>query len=111
MGRPHGSDAAGTPLDLIGQPMVASGPAPGLVTRSTDDMSKAPHDGIYTLGDARYVVRGGDPLPDGAVMDGEPGAEPAVEPAVEPPVEPAPATRSKGAAPENRAKADEAETN
>jgi hypothetical protein len=108
MGKPHGADATGQPVDLIGKPMhlrLAPPPSVG-VTFITENqtMTKAQADGIYTLNGGRFQIRKGDLLPDGAVMD---DIDEADEPTAE--VTDAPAKRSKGSAPENRAKADEAE--
>jgi hypothetical protein len=104
MAKPHGANADGTPVDLIGRPFRPASHGVGVTFRlENDPMAKAQTDGIYTLNGSRFVIRKGDTLPDGAVME---GAEDVAEPAADE----APATRSKGAAPENRAKADEAET-
>ena len=62
------------------------------------DMAKAPHDGVYTNANGdRFVIRVGDPLPDGATMD-----------AADEPVE---EERAKPAAPQNKAKAKAAPEN
>lgn len=96
-------------------------------------METAERGGVYVLNGHRYRIRKGDPLPEGAVMWGGPDhpeviehgiqkADKAEKPAKdaddsdeadEPKAKKgdgAPAKRSKGGAPENRAKADEAET-
>ena len=87
--------------DLIGQPLGhRTAPEPGLVIvkAGEHDMAKATHDGTYTSASGdRFVIRAGDPLPDGATMD---AADEPVEERAKPK---APANRSKGAAPENRA--------
>ena len=128
MTKPHGMAPDGTPADLIGQPLHSGrGSVPGVVVRSMDTMEAAERGGVYVLNGYRYRIRKGDPLPDGAVMWGGPdhpdviehGIQNAGKKADEPADdtdEPkakkgdgAPAKRSKGGAPENRAKADEAE--
>lgn len=57
-------------------------------------MMNAPKDGIYELDGNRFLIRKGDPLPEGAVFD-DPDAMPAPE---EPKLE----ERKRPAAPENR---------
>lgn len=104
MTAPHGTTAEGVLADLIGQPLATGrGSVPGLFQQRTDEMTKATHDGIYTLNGNRYVIRKGDALPDGAVMDDVAVADEAVDEA--PVIE----QRNQGAAPENRAKAEKAE--
>lgn len=79
MGASHGADAAGRPLDLIGQRLDAR-PAPGgvgITFRRKDDssMAKAPHDGVYLRNGNRFRIRKGDDLPAGAAMADTPPAE------------------------------------
>lgn len=91
-------DLLGRPLDELPDTM------PRITFRqegATDAMTtKAPHDGIYTLGGNRFRIQAGHPLPDGAVMDAA-GPEPAAKPE-ERAKGRAPQNKSKGAAPENR---------
>jgi hypothetical protein len=69
-----------------------------IVKAGETDMAKATHDGTYTNANGdRFVIRAGDPMPDGAVMDA--ADEPVEEERAKPK---APQNRSKGAAPENR---------
>lgn len=90
MTKPHGQDALGRPVDLIGQPLaVRPSPAPKVVilgAKEMQTMAKAEKDGVYTLNGGRFKVRAGDVLPEGAEMVTD-------------------EQRSKGAAPENKAKA------
>lgn len=70
------------------------GSVPGVhvVTREDSTMAKAKKNGSYELNGHWFKVRKGDPLPEGAVMEGdEPEAEPVEE-------------RAQKAAPENKAK-------
>lgn len=95
MARPHGTDAAGNALNLVGG-VMSDTPAsvPGIVVNTPEEpMAKAPHDGIYTLHGGRFWIRCGDELPAAAVMDD-------VEERAEPK---APENKAKPAAPENRA--------
>jgi hypothetical protein len=97
MTRPHGRDDAGRPLNLIGQPLEirhAPPPQPFIVTKE-DAMAKAERNGVYTLHGLRYIIRAGDPLPDGAELDPDPEERAKGK---------APENKSKQAAPENRAK-------
>ena len=104
MTAPHGATAEGVPVDLIGQPLATGrGSVPGLFQQRTDEMTKATHDGTYTLNGGRFHIRAGDPLPEGAVLDEVAVADEAVDEA--PVIE----QRNQGAAPENRAKAEKAE--
>lgn len=101
MARAHGVLPDGTAVDLIGQPLhLRPGPAPGIQFGASDTMTKATYDGVYTLDGHRFLMRAGQALPPGAVPEPLAVSEP----------EPAPAKRSRGAAPENRAKAEEPET-
>lgn len=98
MSRPHGVDAAGNPLDLIGRRLdtrPASSVGVTIIRKDTTDMAKAEKNGVYTLNGHRFRIKAGDVLPEGAVMDGE--AEVRKQDA-------APENKSKQAAPENRAK-------
>ncbi len=100
MTSPHGTGADGQPVDLIGQPFgLIPGPGVGIHFVREDDpnMTKATGDGVYTLDGNRYVLRKGDSLPEGAEVEYTAEDEPQDE---------QPAVRSKGAAPENRAKAE-----
>jgi hypothetical protein len=104
MTKPHGATPNGQPVDLIGQPLhPGRGSVEAVFVRRTENMAKANADGIYTLRGARFKVRKGAVLPDGAVME---GAEVAEEAAAEADVT---EQRDKGGAPENRAKADKPE--
>ena len=70
-------------------------------------MAKAEANGVYTDANGhRFRIKAGDEVPDGAMLDGE-TEEPAA-PKKKADAEPAD-TRDKGAAPENRAKAEKAE--
>lgn len=100
MTRPHGTDAMGRSVDLIGQLIgVRQAPSVGIriVKREDITMPKAEKDGVYTLGNGRFFVKQGDPLPEGAEMVGDPTDEQRAKGA-------APENKSKQAAPENRAK-------
>lgn len=109
MARAHGTGPDGVELDLIGQPLhLRPGPAPGVHIVTENTMDKAPYDGTYLLGGHQFRMRKGRPLPPGAEPMPDPNATPEPEPTAE--VSEAPAKRSKGGAPENRAKADETET-
>jgi hypothetical protein len=108
MTKPHGTDGAGKPVDLIGRPLrdtSASVPSVRITRKDERDvtMAKAERDGIYTLKGGRFKIRKGDVLPDGAVLD---GAEPEVEERAE---KSAPENKAKKAAPENRAAGKRAE--
>lgn len=87
------TDAAGRPVDLIGQPLKAGrGAVPGVTIITTGDaMAKAERDGVYRLGTAQFKVRKGALLPDGAELIEERAKGKAPE------------NKSKQAAPENRA--------
>lgn len=81
MGKPHGTDAAGRHLNLIGAVIADEAvPVSGVVVRRAKEReavsAKAEQDGIYTLGGVRYQIRAGDELPEGAVIaeEGEPVA-------------------------------------
>jgi hypothetical protein len=95
MTKPHGEDATGQKLDLIGQPLRAgrgSSPGVGITRKETFTMPKAERNGRYKLGDYYFRIRAGDEIPTGAEMvDDEERANPK-----------APENRAKGAAPENR---------
>lgn len=104
MTRPHWTAPGGQPLDLIGRPLhPGRGSLPGIliVEKGIIAMPKADANGTYTDANGnRFRIHAGDELPEGATMDsGE----------VEVADEPEPEERAKGAAPENRAKADKAE--
>lgn len=100
-----------------------------VTTTSTNDTAKAPQDGHYWIGNNRFRVKAGDPIPAGARLDittapateaadapsPEPEARPETdakatkEPDVKPRADaeakakgPAPENGAKGAAPENR---------
>jgi hypothetical protein len=103
MTKPHGTAPNGQPVDLIGQPLhPGRGSVEAVFVRRTENMAKANADGIYTLRGARFKVRKGAVLPDGAVMEGAEVADEATD-------EPVTEQRNRGDAPENRAKADKAE--
>jgi hypothetical protein len=111
--------------DLIGRPLESLPESmPGLRIIPTEDaeLTKATYDGTYTdaKGD-KFLMRVGQILPDGAVADPDPNAEPkavkgdgyeiikareeaaAIAKEDEERAKKAPANRSKGNAPENRA--------
>ena len=93
MAKPHGTDASGRPVNLIGQPMgVRPSPPPALYITQTENiaMAKVEQNGVYVLNGKRYRIRKGDVLPEGAQM--EQRAK-----------KPAPENRAEKAAPENRA--------
>jgi hypothetical protein len=100
MTKPHGAGPEGTPVDLIGQP-IGHRAAPGvgilIYPAGGTPMAKAEHNGVYKLGESQFVIRKGDPLPEGAelVTAEEPADEERAKKA-------APQNRSKGSAPENR---------
>lgn len=88
---PAGTDANGHPVDIIGQPILPGrGSVPGVTIREVDAMAKVEKNGVYTLNGVRFLIRAGDVLPEGAVMDEE-RAEKA-----------APQNRAEKAAPQNR---------
>jgi hypothetical protein len=65
----------------------AAGTNVGVVILKGSEMSgkKAPETAVYLLNGMHIRVRGGDLIPDGAVLRGDPAdAEPVVEPATEP---------------------------
>ena len=99
MGRTHDTDADGRPLDLIGQPITDRiAPEVGVrvvVLQEGSAMTKAEQTGEYVLDGNYFVIKAGDPVPDGAEIVGEPVEERA-KPA-------APENKSKQSAPENRA--------
>jgi hypothetical protein len=102
MTKPHGTDAAGRMVDLIGQPLrPGHGTTPGIIViqKGLTAMPEAQADGTYTLNGGRFKIRKGDAIPDGAEME-EAVADEAAEANDEP------EARDKGAAPENRAKAE-----
>jgi hypothetical protein len=106
MTRAHGTTPNGQPVDLIGQPLhVGRGSVAGVLTVTERTMEKAPYDGKYLRDGHQFRMRKGAILPPGA----EPLPDPNAAPEPEPVVEEAPAKRSKGSAPENRAKADKPE--
>lgn len=99
MTRAHGTLPDGTAVDLIGQLLhLRPVPAPGIRFTEDTSMTKATHDGAYTLGESRFLMRAGQVLPDGAIVD------PIDVPAA------APETTAKSAAPENKTKAPARET-
>jgi hypothetical protein len=103
MARPHGTDGAGRPLDLIGQPLdvrPAPPPQPFIVKRK-DAMAKADSNGTYVLNGRHFKVRKGDPLPDGAEFTAGAAIDPDPEARA---LKSAPENKSKAGAPENRAK-------
>ena len=101
MGRPHDTDAAGRPVDLIGKPLefrLAPIPGTGVGVRvigaqEQAHMAKADRNGEYVLNGNYFTIKQGDPLPDGAEMVDEPVS-----------------VRKQDAAPENRAKSAAPET-
>jgi hypothetical protein len=101
MTKPHGAGPEGTPVDLIGQPIgrrAAPGVGISIYPAGGTPMAKAEHNGVYKLGESQFVIRKGDPLPEGAEL-----VTAAEEPADEERAKKAaPQNRSKGAAPENR---------
>lgn len=84
----------GVPMVLHRPTTPEGGTESGVIFRPAgeDDpmTTKAPRDGVYTLGKGRYHIQAGDELPKGAVMDEE-RKRPA-----------APENKAKPAAPENR---------
>lgn len=104
MARPHGTDAAGRPLDLIGKPLAvrhAPPPQPFIVTtEELTIMAKAESNGTYVLNGRHYKIKAGDPLPEGAEFT---AAEAAAE-TEQRAQQAAPENKSKTSAPENRAK-------
>jgi hypothetical protein len=108
MTRAHGTTPSGQPVDLIGQPLhVGRGSVSGVLTVTESTMEKAPYDGKYLRDGHQFRMRKGATLPPGAEPLPDPNAPPVDEPTAE--VAEAPAKRKRGAAPENRAKADDAE--
>lgn len=86
MTRPHGTDAADRPVDLIGQPLHrgrGSVSGVGITRKDTSTMPKADRNGRYRIGRSIFRIRKGDPVPEGAELLEE---------------------RAEGAAPENKAK-------
>jgi hypothetical protein len=77
------------------------GEVPGItvVKQGDNTMAKAKKNGSYELNGHYFKVRKGDPLPDGAVMDGD---EPEAEPAEERAQQRAPENKSKSNAPEQK---------
>ena len=99
MARPHGNDASGRPVSLIGEPLaVRPAPEPRLTIITREDMEsmpKAEKSGVYILNGARFKINAGDVLPEGATMAQDaPDERKRVE---------TPENRAKGKAPENRA--------
>lgn len=89
----------GKPLVLHRPNGPELGAHPGVTFRTPEDIpmaSKAERDGVYTLDGNRFFIAAGDPLPKGAVVEGE-------EPAAERKQDQAPENKSKKAAPENKA--------
>ncbi len=84
MTRAHGTNTDGQAVNLIGKPLEhRQGPAPGVSIVESEQMSNAPHDGIYTLNGMRFLMRKGTALPEGAVIEpnaDEPEAKQAPEP-------------------------------
>ena len=103
MGRPHDTDAAGRPVDLIGKPLefrLAPIPGTGVGVRvigaqEQTHMVKAERTGEYVLDGNYFTIKAGDVLPDGAELVDAPVAKRAEQDA--------PENRKKAAAPENRA--------
>jgi hypothetical protein len=68
----RGADPAGNPVGLIGQPLVPGrGSVPSLIIITEEDthmakLRKADSNGHYTLNGARFRVRQGDVIPEGA---------------------------------------------
>jgi hypothetical protein len=78
----------------------AAGTTVGVVIMEGPMMSgkKAPETAVYLLNGMHIRVRGGDLIPDGAVLRGDPAdAEAVVEPEAEPVAEPAPEPAKKAA--------------
>lgn len=100
MGRAYDTDAQQRPTDLIGKPMefrLAPIPDTGVGVRVVGQeevraMVKAEKSGEYVLNGNYFVIKAGDPVPDGAEF---------VEAREE---------RARKAAPENKAKASAPET-
>ena len=98
MGRTYDTDAAGRPTDLIGKPLeyrLAPIPGTGVGVRVIGQeeyipMTKAEKTGEYVIDGNYFVIRAGDPVPDGAEVVEE-RAEKA-----------APENRAEKAAPQNR---------
>ena len=61
-------------------------------------MAKADKDGIYTLDGHRFFIAAGDPIPEGATVDGDESADDGEERARPA----APETKARGKAPENK---------
>lgn len=73
MARAHGTGPDGVALDLIGQPLhLRPGPASGVRFETENTMTKATRDGVYTLGEGRFLMRAGYELPPGAVVEPTP---------------------------------------
>lgn len=93
MTKPHGEDATGTKLDLVGQPIRAgrgTSPGVGITRREESTMPKAESNGVYIQNGMRYIVTKGQPYPDGAEFEAV--------------VEPDPEERALKGAPENKAR-------
>lgn len=98
MGRAYDTDALSRPVDLIGKPLeyrLAPIPGTGVGVRVIGQeeyipMTKADKTGEYMLNGNYFVIRAGDPVPDGAEVVEE-RAEKA-----------APENRAEKAAPQNR---------
>ena len=100
MTKPHGTDVAGRPVDLIGQPLHAGrGSVPSITIRKDSTMAKAEANGTYTINGRTFVIRKGDELPKGAEFTAEQPAD--LEARA---LKGAPENRAEGAAPENRSK-------
>lgn len=93
------TDAAGRPVDLIGQPLrPGRGSVPGVTILTKEDaMAKADSNGVYTLNGARFKVRKGGVIPEGAEFTADTDTDKRAKGK-------APENKSKPSAPENRAK-------
>ena len=101
MTKPRGTDPAGRPVDLIGQTIrPGRGSVPTLLAIPTEGitMAKAESTGTYTLNGNEFVIRAGDPIPEGAEYTAAPKADDGTD------------QRAQKAAPENKAKQSAPET-
>ena len=96
MTKPHGEDAAGQKLDLIGQPLQAgrgTSPGVGITRREESTMPKAESNGVsIDANGARYIVTKGETYPDDHEFEALDITAPNEE------------QRAQGAAPENKAR-------
>lgn len=119
MGRTHGTDADGRPVDLIGQPIEEPvAPTAGVIAgvrvvhRQEDiSMANAEKTGEYRINGNYYIVKAGDPIPEGAEAVEEVAAGAVEEVAAEAVEEVAAEVvaesddqRAKQAAPENKSR-------